>query len=84
MTGGRSGRLSVLTLRLSSLIMGDLTAHNIMCDPYTLEVKCVFDWENGGYLPEEYLHMWAVNLDGYYSFFKDEERLERLIRSIKP
>lgn len=63
---------------------GDLTAHNIMCNPYTLEVKCVFDWENGGYLPEEYLHMWAVNLDGYYSFFKDEERLERLIRSIEP
>lgn len=69
---------------------GDLAAHNIMCDPLTLEVVCVFDWENAGYYPPEFLQLWSISKRPshhamyYYSLLQDEKRLDRLIRSLEP
>lgn len=54
---------------------GDLGPQNLMCDPVTLEILWVVDWENAGYFPEEFLQLWAVDRDRYLDLYDYNDRL---------
>jgi hypothetical protein len=41
---------------------GDLSAHNIIMDPQTLQVKALIDWEYAGFYPVG-MEFWPGNLD---------------------
>lgn len=58
---------------------GDLGPQNLMCDPVTLEILHVVDWENAGYLEEEFLHIWAVDRDTYLDLYNYSDQLARQI-----
>lgn len=67
---------------------GDLGPFNILCDPNSLEVLCLFDFENAGYFPREFLTQWAVERSGYYNLYKTmyehPARLEKLTKALEP
>ncbi|KAJ2902925.1 uncharacterized protein MKZ38_010656 [Zalerion maritima] len=58
---------------------GDLGPQNLMCGPVTLEIVWVVDWENAGYLEEEFLHLWAVEGNNYYGLYDYNDQLARQI-----
>lgn len=58
---------------------GDLGPQNLMCDPETLEILWVVDWENAGFYDEEFLHLWAVDSKSYYAMYGDGDQLAKLI-----
>lgn len=62
---------------------GDLAAHNIMCDPDTLQVSYLFDWEHAGYFPREF-QVWAVDRVVYENLFADVEKIARYVSLIEP
>lgn len=67
------------------LVHGDLAAHNVMMDPRTLQVACIFDWETAGYYPPGMeAETWRMKGMGYYDLFEDTERILREIKLIMP
>ncbi|KAL2068979.1 hypothetical protein VTL71DRAFT_15317 [Oculimacula yallundae] len=62
---------------------GDLGPQNILCDPRTLQVSYVVDWENAGYFEEEFLQLWRVKEDQYYSLYQDEAQIARQIAQLE-
>lgn len=58
---------------------GDLGPQNLMCDPETLEIRWVIDWENAGFYDEEFLHLWAVDSNHYYDLYKNKDQLASLV-----
>ena len=61
---------------------GDFGPHNMMMNPKTLEVLCVFDWENAGYYPRDFF-VFPLTMEEYYSFYKDKARVERFVGLIE-
>jgi serine/threonine protein kinase len=57
---------------------GDLAAHNIMIDPKTLQVVCIFDWEHAGYFPPEF-QVWFPDRESYHGYFRDKKRITKLV-----
>ncbi|OCL02269.1 hypothetical protein AOQ84DRAFT_349418 [Glonium stellatum] len=60
---------------------GDLTAHNIMVHPETLEVLGIYDWEHAGYFPEEF-QQWRCSRAEYNTLFTNKDRIRRLVSQI--
>ncbi|KAI0472793.1 hypothetical protein GGR56DRAFT_582819 [Xylariaceae sp. FL0804] len=54
---------------------GDLGPQNLLCDPVTLEIRWVVDWENAGYFEEQFLDLWAVERDKYLDLYDYGDRL---------
>ena len=54
----------------------DLSQHNIMVDPKTLNVVSIIDWEYSGFFPAEFEHQFWHNPN--YSRDYDEEEARRL------
>lgn len=67
---------------------GDLGPFNIMVDPVTLNVKALFDLENGGFFPQIFLEQWAVDTKGYFDIFKTmyehPDELSKLVQALEP
>ena len=53
-----------------------------MCNKDTLEVTCIYDWENAGYYPPEF-KLWSVDWPGYDALFTGKDRLAKLIRLLE-
>jgi aminoglycoside phosphotransferase len=54
---------------------GDLGPQNLMCNPVTLQIQWVVDWENAGYFEEQFLDLWAVDRDKYLDLYEYGDRL---------
>lgn len=61
---------------------GDLTGHNIMVHPQTLEVLVVYDWEHAGYFPPDF-QLWRCSRDEYFDLYRDKDRICRLVALIE-
>ncbi|WEW60159.1 hypothetical protein PRK78_005644 [Emydomyces testavorans] len=64
-------------------VLGDLSAHNIMCDPVTLEVTYLYDLEHSGFFPPEF-QRWTTNRPAYHELFTNTDRIRKLISLIEP
>ncbi|KAL8701651.1 MAG: hypothetical protein Q9201_004783 [Fulgogasparrea decipioides] len=64
-------------------IHGDLGPDNLFMDPSTLTVKCVIDWENSGYFPQQF-QKWAVDYTAYHALYMDHLTISALVGSIEP
>ena len=62
-------------------VLGDLVLHNIMMDPTTLKVLCIFDLEHSGYFTPE-CQQWFLDMETYHNAHDDYTRLDEFIRSI--
>lgn len=62
----------------------DLSPYNLMCDPKTLKITYVVDWEIAGFYDEEFLHLWTVDKKSYYDMFRDKDRLALLVALLEP
>ncbi len=56
---------------------GNLHAHSILMHAETLHVMKIVDWDNAGFLPEEF-QLWTVERPKYEELFTDRERCKRL------
>ncbi|KAF2241811.1 hypothetical protein BU26DRAFT_524955 [Trematosphaeria pertusa] len=62
-------------------VFGDLVLHNIMMDPVTLKLICIFDLEHSGYFTPE-CQRWFLDVETYRSAYDDYGGLDELIGSI--
>lgn len=62
-------------------VLGDLVHHNIMMDPVTLQVMCLFDLEHSGYFTPR-CQRWFLDGETYSNAFSDYQKLDELIRSL--
>ncbi len=57
----------------------DLGPQNILCDPLTLEVVSVVDWENVGFYDRRFVDLWVVEEKKYYTIYQDKELVKSLV-----
>ncbi|KAI1080280.1 hypothetical protein F5B20DRAFT_540102 [Whalleya microplaca] len=63
---------------------GDLAQHNIMADPASLELMCIYDWEGAGYFPAAIeLPLWRCNHSEYLALFTDKAKLDEEVMLIQ-
>ncbi|KAL6849043.1 hypothetical protein ACO1O0_008573 [Amphichorda felina] len=61
------------------LCHGDLSYHNMLVAPDTLEIKWLLDWECAGFFPKEFLRIFAPTRAEYESLFTSEGRRQHFI-----
>lgn len=63
---------------------GDLSRHNILVDPHSLELLSICDWETAGYYPQEIeLPYWCMDYNEYMATYEDKARIEEHIKLIQ-
>lgn len=62
---------------------GDLSYHNILVDPDTLEVKWLLDWECAGFFPDKFLRVFSPTRADYVRLFTNDERRKHFVNLLE-
>jgi len=57
---------------------GNLHAHSILMHADTLHVLKIYDWEDAGYFPRDFLDVWTLERPDYEEYYENEERRKKL------